>query len=215
MSPLVVGLLVTGTIMVLTRASRAQVPYDKVGGYTDVFDPVYRAGCPGIPVYYLRALAKYESDSNPRSANYGQGVGLLQVVESVRTEYNERNGTSYTKTDLLDPWINAAIACSLLTRIKNYYAVNYRRAFPRASWNDRRFVEVITLAWNAGWSDRTGAGRVVSVLLGEGHRADIDIDMIRQRAGGLPEVTPKLREASPAVFARRVTSAYFTLLGQA
>jgi len=216
MSPIVIGLLATGALLLLSKTARGQVPYTKVGGFTDAFDPVYQAGCPGIPVYYLRALAKYESDSNPQSCNSGEGCGLLQVVESVRREYNEKNRTNYTRGDLLDPWINARIACSLLTRIKTYYATAYRRAFPRPTWGDRRFVEVVTLAWNVGWSERGGGvGYVISVLLGEGHTTDIDVDLIRQRAAGLPEAAPKLREALPVVFSRRVTSAYFTIAGQA
>jgi len=46
-----------------------------------------------------------ESNLNPRS-NEGPAWGLLQVIEVVRTDYNERHGTSYRRADLLDPVVN-------------------------------------------------------------------------------------------------------------
>ena len=218
MDPFTFGLLVTGAFLLFGRNARSDVPLTKVGGYTDAFDEVYRSECSSIPVAYLRSLAKYESDSNPAETT-GGAWGLLQVWwyggGSVLLDYNQRKGTSYTKEDLLDPYINARLACELLSRIKSYYGYMYRRAFPNPSWSDRRFVEVVTMGWNVGWSHEKGVGRVISVLLGEGHTTDINVAMIRERAGGLPEVTPKAREFRPVSFARRVTSAYFTIAGQA
>lgn len=218
MDPITLGLLVSGALLLFGRSARGDVPLTKVGGYTDVFDDVYRQECKSIPVAYLRSLAKHESDSNPAETT-GGAWGLLQVwwavPGSVLIDYNERKGTAFTKNDLLDPYINARLACELLSRIKNYYGYMYRRAFPNPSWSDRRFVEVVTMGWNVGWSHERGVGRVVSVLLGEGHTTDIDVAMIRQRAGGLPEVTDKARGFLPVSFARRVTSAYFTIAGQA
>ena len=95
----------------------------------------------------LRALADRESSMNPRS-NQGAGWGLLQVIEVVRTDYNQRHGTSYQRTDLLDPVANVTIASDLLRRI----IASYARFHPsvrnlQEDWSNPRFVELVTFGW--------------------------------------------------------------------
>lgn len=211
MIPIAIGILIGLGVI---AASRKKVWAAGPQGLTRVFDPIYQGECPGIPVEYLASLAKYESDANPAAANPGEGVGLLQVVSVVRVEYNDRNGTNYSRADLLDPVINARIACSVLARIANYYSAAFARAFPHTSWSDQRFVEVVTMGWNVGWSETNGVGRVIKVLLGEGHTTDITVDLIKQRAASLPEVTEKIWRSSAAGWAKRVTATYFWLRGQ-
>lgn len=182
--------------------------------YPDTYDYVFRAECPGIPVEYLRALARHESDMNPSEAT-GGAWGLLQVwwQGSVLDDYNEREGTSYTRDDLLDPSINARIACTTLHRIANYYGRAFPRVFPRPSWRDRRFVEIVTLGWNAGWGEKSGVAYVIAVLEDEGHTTDVDLDMIADAVFTLPQVTDKLRRTAPYGWVRKVVAGYLAQIG--
>jgi soluble lytic murein transglycosylase-like protein len=146
------------------------------------FDSLFREHGRGLPVAYLRALAKRESNMNPRSAD-GPAWGLLQVTEIVRRDFNERHRTRYARADLLDPRINVFIASDLLQRI----IASYERNHPytpnlREDWSNRRFVELLTFGWNAGYSERGGVGRVAHFLELQGRHAETTIDTIHAGA---------------------------------
>jgi hypothetical protein len=53
---------------------------------------------------------------NPLEAS-GPAWGLLQVTEVVRTDFNARHRTRYSREDLLEARINVTIATDLLRRI--------------------------------------------------------------------------------------------------
>ena len=61
-----------------------------------MFDPLFREHGHGLPITYLRALAKRESNMNPLEAT-GPAWGLLQVTEVVRNDFNARNRTRYAR----------------------------------------------------------------------------------------------------------------------
>src|SRR5688572_1417210 len=71
-------------------ADAAKRPAHPGGGVSRKFDPLFKQHSRGLPVAYLRALAKRESDMNPRLAEPKSGWGLLQVIEEVRRDYNKR-----------------------------------------------------------------------------------------------------------------------------
>ncbi len=170
------------------------------------YDALFAEYGSGIPVPYLRALAWRESGMNPR-ANSGPAWGLLQVVEVVRKDYNERHGTSYERRELLDPAVNIAVASDVLARI----IYGYGRFHPEAinlqvDWGNPLFVELLTFGWNAGYSERGGVGRAASHLTRRGFD-DFTIDDIfgvAKQAG----VRPHLSNPRKVTFSKGVTTQY-------
>ena len=105
------GGLALGAFVVRASAARAAAPSVLVvddwlkknrpaqAAVSRRFDPLFRKYGRGLPVAYLRSLAKRESNLNPNESD-GPAWGLLQVVEVVRRDFNERHGTSYARRDL-------------------------------------------------------------------------------------------------------------------
>lgn len=150
-------------------------------GVRRAFDPIFARYGHGLPVAYLRALAKRESNLNPREAD-DPAWGLLQVIEVVRNDHNKRHGTSYSRRDLLDPVVNTTIATDTLRRIVTSYGANHPRvANMQEDWTNRRFVELVTFGWNAGYSQAAGVGRVAGFLEALAI-TDITIDTIHKHA---------------------------------
>lgn len=176
------------------------------------FDSIFAAHGHGIPVPYLRALALRESSMNPRSSS-GPAWGLLQVIEVVRQDYNQRTGAKFTRQDLLNPAINVTIAASTLAIIAKSYAKNHPRvANLQTNWNNPRFIELLTFGWNAGWSERGGVGRVATFLDQRGV-LDQTIDTIHQasRAAG---ASPHLANAAKVRWSKSVAAQYFRELAE-
>lgn len=145
------------------------------------FDPIFERHRGSIPIEYLRALAVSESDMIATTQT-GSARGLLQIVDVVRTDYNQHHGTTYTAGQLFDPEINVAIACDALRRIID----SYRRNHPdvpnlQENWKSSAFVLLLTFGWNAGFSEAAGVGRVARYLRSRGI-TDIDIDTVSHAA---------------------------------
>lgn len=177
-------------------------------GVSRAFDATFREYGGGLPVAYLRALAKRESNLNPREQK-DPAWGLLQVIEVVRRDFNDRHRTRYAREDLLDPRINVTIASDLLRRIIASYARNHP-SVPnlRADWNNPRFVELLTFGWNAGYSERGGVGLVAHYLERQGRHQDITIDTIHAtaRAAG---ASRHLSDAKKVAWCKGVARLYF------
>lgn len=172
------------------------------------FDAVF-SQCPAVPLPFLRSLAKHESDFNPLEAS-GPAHGLLQVVEVVRLGFNKRFGSNFSRADLLKPEVNVKIACELIARIARVLPANHSRAIPNPSWRDPRFVGLVALAWNAGFSEAAGMGFVLGQMEREGIPAQsINIDSVQKFALRLPPSKGKfLRIPQRVEFARRVVRDY-------
>jgi len=167
------------------------------------YDSVYAAQCPRIPVEYLRALAAKESDTNPRETK-GGAWGLLQVVESVRLDYNKKFGTSYTRQDLLIPSVNVKIACDLFGTIAS--------GLGGVDWSDIQQVNVFTFAWNAGWSQSTGVTGVVAYLKTQDQ--PVTIDTVSIAAATLPWASKYLTDSSKVAWCKKVGALYLHELRQ-
>lgn len=211
-----ISLAVAGGVLVLAaRKSPAQSIQTVNRLFTGRFDPVFRRHCPGIPVPYLRALAKHESDFDPSEAS-GPAHGLLQVTEKVRLGFNERFGTAHSRADLLSPSVNAEIACDLIARIARVLPKNHPVALPRVAWLDPRFVGIVTLAWNAGFSEASGMGFVLGKMERAGLKpSQITIDSVHDFALGIPNPKARfLKIPGRLEFARRVTDDYMAQISQ-
>lgn len=133
---------------------------------TTAYDPIFVRYAGRIPVAYLRALAQRESSMRPdliMPGGSGAARGLLQVVGVVRDDYNQRNGTSYTANDLLNPDINVKVAASTLNRIADSLAKHPSRNL-KPDWENPEWVKLFTAGWNAGYSEAAGVGKVASYL---------------------------------------------------
>lgn len=128
------------------------------------FDRIFMEEGRGLPVPFLRALAKRESGNNPKQAS-GPAWGLLQVgiderAGNVLKSYNERFKTDYTRRDMLDPRINVRVASELLARI----ARMYKAEGMEPNWENGNWVGLVTAGWNAGYSRKGGMVRVIRFL---------------------------------------------------
>jgi hypothetical protein len=146
-------------------------------GLTRLFDPLFAAYGGSIPVPYLRALAYGESGLNASDAK-----GLINVVGVAIDDYNRRHGTKYRPEDMRTPDINVRIATDILQTIITSYRKNHPDvANLQEDWNNRAFVELVTLGWNAGYSEASGVGKVVNHLKKRGQKT-ITVDDIHKLA---------------------------------
>jgi hypothetical protein len=171
-----------GPVTILPSSTTVPIPSARLPRRFDAVFDRYRGS---IPIEFLRALVARESSFNP-SARTGNAIGLMQIIPVVLDDYNKRHGTAYQREHLVDPSINVAIGCELLRLI----IASYRRFHPRvpnlqANWDNPRFVELLVLGWNAGYSEAGGVGRVARYLEARG-TLDITIDLVHEhvRAAG-------------------------------
>jgi hypothetical protein len=147
------------------------------GGLTRRFDPLFAAYGGSIPVPYLRALAHAESGLNPSDRK-----GLINVVGVAIDDYNRRRGTKHRPEDMRIPDVNVRIAADTLQTI----VASYRKNHPeipnlRENWRNQNFVELLTLGWNAGFSEASGVGKVARYLKARGQTA-VTADLIHKKA---------------------------------
>jgi hypothetical protein len=126
------------------------------------YDILFRRLGGKIPVPFLRALSKSESNQNPAETG-GSYWGLLQVGRSMIEGYNRRRGTRYTLSDVLDPEVNVAIGSEGLGRIVTSYGKHPDRNL-KANWASPEFVKLVLAGWNSGYSEAGGVGRVARYL---------------------------------------------------
>jgi len=129
------------------------------------FDVLFRNRGSGLPVPFLRALAKRESNLNPSEAT-GCCHGLLQVHHVILKDFNKSNGTEFQRSDLLDPRINVTVGASLLAFIgRRYEQVHGEKSRNmRVDFTNVEFVRLLLAGWNSGFSEKAGVGHVAGFL---------------------------------------------------
>jgi hypothetical protein len=187
--------------------SMARLPRIELAPRT--YDEVFAHYGRDLPVAYLRALALHESDLRPRLAD-GPAWGLMQIIEVVREDFNRRERKNFTRADLLDPAVSVTIAASSLALIARSYATNHPDVPNlQPNWRNPQFVALLTLGWNAGWSERGGVGRVASFLSQRGAEVTVNSVFDAARAAG---ASLHLANQSKLAFAKQVTRQYFAEL---
>ena len=175
------------------------------------YDDVFAACGQGLPVPFLRALALRESDMSPRLCS-GPAWGLLQVIEVVRADFNQRAGTRFTRQDLLDPGINVTIAATTIALIVKSYAIHHPDvANLRPDWSNPQFAALVAFGWNAGWSERAGVGRVATYL--EQRGINVDINNVHRYACE-SGASKHLANPRKVAFAKSVAKQYFRELAE-
>jgi len=173
------------------------------------YDPVFVKYAGSIPVAYLRALAYRESGLKPHAttnaSNPNAARGLLQVVGVVREDYNRVHGTHYQPDDLWDTDINVKIAVDALHRIMAAIG-RHPSANLHPDWNNPEFVKLLTAAWNAGFSDSGGVGKVASYLEARGMPVTHDAVIANASAAG---AVSYVGNAQRAAWHRSVAELYF------
>lgn len=147
-------------------------PPDKISRQ---YDETFKRHGRNIPVPFLRALAKRES--NFRSHDIGGSYwGLLQVgwkgKNSVLAGFNARHNTSYKKSDLLRPAVNVMVASDLLSRIMKVYGEVSKEsrlmANLKPNFANKEFVKLLLAGWNSGYSKAGGVLLVARYLAKKG-----------------------------------------------
>lgn len=157
-----------------------------------------------VPVAFLRALSKKESNQNPTSHS-GPAYGLLQVLPQILTGYNQRKGTGYVPNDLLNADINAAVGSDLLNRIAAAYA-KHPDPNMRPDFSNPEFVKLLVAGWNSGYSEGGGVGKVASYLEQRGQRVTHDAVFSNASAAG---ATVHLQNPAKQRWQREVAALYF------
>jgi len=137
-----------------------------VGGKTyskEELKAIIRANASGrvadkFGVGFLINLATRESGLDASAQSKTGAVGLFQIVDSARKDYNKAHGTSYTDPDIMDPEKNAKIGVWLLNTIMGSWEGKYPWL---ASRTPEDYAQFLLWGWNSGWSSAAGAGKIL------------------------------------------------------
>jgi hypothetical protein len=112
------------------------------------FEAAFARYAGAIPQTYLRSLAYKESGFRPDVVHpRSKATGLFQITKIALDDFNKRQGSRYTLEQLKEPTLNTGVAAHHLTAVIASYA---RYPALRPDWSSRRWVELLTLGWNAG-----------------------------------------------------------------
>lgn len=155
------------------------------------FDALFDQYRGEVPLSFVRALVKSESDFDPDSdmrektrdlppARRSTAVGLFQVMDFVLSDYNKARGTSWTLDDLKGregAERNTQVGTDLLRRILSVYR---RHPSLQPAWSDPRFLALLYAGYNAGY---VGVARLVGKMEAAGVSPDrVTVDTVNQAA---------------------------------
>jgi len=119
-----------------------------------------------VPLQWLRALAHMESGMNPTNKT-GKHWGLFQIPPEVVADYNEAHPpeqNAFSHSDMLRPDPNCAVFAWDIARIIRAM----RNCGIPTNWQSKDFAKIVTMGWNAGWSNAAGVCKVARWLKANG-----------------------------------------------
>lgn len=131
----------------------------------DTYDAIFGQAAlnSGVPYLYLRALAIHESNLKADAVGSGKERGLLQIHPITLEAYNKANKKQVTADESAQPITNAMIAVWLIKRIVSSLKKNHPNSFD-GNWSSPRDVAIITQAYNAGESEKSGVGKLIGAM---------------------------------------------------
>jgi hypothetical protein len=163
----------------------------------------------GIPPAYALSLIAHESRGDPDLVNpVSRATGLLQVTWSPLQDWNRQNDAVLALEDVRDPEMNLSIGLDHLEKIVTSYA-KHHKATLATDWKDPRFVGLVTLGWNAGHSEKSGVGYVVSRLEEAGIPPErITATAVQQAANRLEKASRFLKDPERLAWVKRTVASY-------
>lgn len=175
-----------------------------------IYDVIFAQAALGttIPVAYLRSLAMQESGLHPAAVGPGKERGLLQIHPVTLVAYNLANNMSVTADKSADPIVNATIAVWLLKRIIQSFTKNHPRAL-KEDWGSRRWVGLVTQAYNVGESEEAGVGKLVTMLELQGISPERITPQTVAQANTVSKINKWASDAKRLAYIQRVVDGYF------
>lgn len=193
------------------RGGPGKVP--RMSPNVHAFDPIFNAvsASTGVPAGFLRAIASRESGGIPtiaagHSANPNAARGLMQITGTVRNGYNQRYGKAVTPDQLFDPATNVAIGADLVRFVAKAYAASGLPGLA-IDWSDRRWVELVSYGYGAGWSAGSGVLYVAKELVRRG--IPVSVDSVAALAPSLPGAYSALYAPGKAEWCKGTAGLFF------
>lgn len=115
---------------------------------TSPYEPVFARYAGNIPQAYLRTLAFKESSFKPDNVHpQSHATGLFQITATALQSFNNAKRSRLSLAHLTDPALNTQVAVHHLGSVVNAYR---RVNSLKPDWSSRRWLELLTLGWNAG-----------------------------------------------------------------
>jgi len=169
------------------------------------YDAILAKYAGNIPVAYMRALAYRESKLDPDIVSNAGAVGLFQVKADALADFNKANHTAFTIPELKNPERNAQVGGWFLNHIVKEWS---KVSNLKADWTSERFPALLTLGYNAGWSLSHGVGRVAIELSKISPSIPLTVDMVREAAVVIKDVSSKVTEEGRVKYAKLVAATY-------
>lgn len=115
---------------------------------TSPFEPLFARFAGTIPQAYLRTLAYKESSFRPDNVHpQSHATGLFQITQPALKGFNTARKARLSLDHLKNPALNTEVA---VHHLSNVVAAYRRVPALEPDWSSRRWVELVTLGWNAG-----------------------------------------------------------------
>lgn len=175
------------------------------------WEPLVKQFAGQIPVKFGLTIIAHESTGDPTAVSRTGARGLMQITGVALETINKALGVTYTRADLFDPKINVMVGMALLNSIvQNWEWRHPDTLSPR--WSSPQWLALLVLAWNAGSSEKSGVGYVVTTMERGGlSRSQITVDTVSQAAKNLPRASQWLTKPERVAWAKKVARDYLKI----
>jgi hypothetical protein len=169
---------------------------------TTDLNPIFTKNAGVIPEGFLRVLAYKESGFRPDVVHpTSKATGLFQITQTALSSFNQRNGSALQLPQLVDPELNTRVAAQHLASVVSGYS-RYRTLQP--DWTSRRWLELLTLGWNAG---HNAIAQIVGRMEANGLPIDrINVDTVSQAATSMGASARFVADPKRVAWAKSLTA---------